>query len=343
MYPSLVLKKPVIKFGVGIDSINVDRYLPPETKTKATPETAAASAAQLPIETLRDLNINGDLLIGKLVYSNIKMNDVKLSLKAKDGMLQFSPAEAKLYEGSYAGDIALDATDKIPKLKVDTQFKDILVEPLLSDLTGEATLTGKGNVGMTLTSSGADINTLRNTLSGKGQFALEDGVMKGIDIAKVLKQVEIKIENKDFGSLTKIDKEGETPFDSVTGTLQINSGVVRNEDLALLAPGFVVNGQGMVMNLQDQTWNYDLEIKADETHVSEGEETYNVGGHRIPIHCSGKLADKDCTPDLAKIVGAVATKQINKKLGGFLDKLTGNRRKRSTSLEGHLLEMNLQI
>ena len=319
--------KPAIQFGIGINGINVDRYLPPESKPKATPETAAAGAAELPLETLRNLNINGDLVIGDFVYSNIKMKDVKLSLKAKDGKLQFSPARADLYEGSYSGDVSLDATGKQPKLNMKTQFQDILVEPLLTDLTGEANLTGKGNIAMNLSSTGGDVNTLRNTLGGQGEFSLTDGILKGVDIPKILRQVEIKIENKDVLGLKNIDKDGETPFDSVTGTLQINSGVVMNQDLALLAPGFEVAGKGMVMNLADQTWKYDMEVEATEERVESGEKAYNVGGHRIPIRCRGKLAAKDCKPDVGKIVSAVAAKQVDRKLEKFLDKLSGKEEK----------------
>lgn len=325
--------KPAIKFGLGVNQINVDRYLPPQTKTKATPETAAAGAAQLPIETLRGLNINGDLLIGDFVYSNIKMKDVKLSLQAKDGLLQFNPAKAQLYEGSYLGNVSLNATGNKPKLTMKTQFQDIQVEPLLTDMTGDAAITGKGNVSLNLTSTGADVNTLRNTLGGTGELALEDGIFKGVDIPRILKDIEIKIENKDVLGLKNIPQGGETPFDSVTGTLQIKSGVVRNEDLALLAPGFEVAGKGMVMNLADQTWKYDLEVEAVEERIEQEEQSYHVGGHRIPIRCRGKLADKNCKPDAGKIVSAVAAKQVDRELGKFLDKLSGKEEEAPASEE----------
>ncbi len=316
--------KPAINFGIGINQINADRYMPPANKAKATPETVAAGAAtELPMDTLRSLNINGDVLIGSLVYSNIKMKDVKLSLKAKDGKLQFKPAKANLYEGNYSGDILLDATGKQPKLNMNTQFNDILIEPLLNDLTGEATLTGKGNVSLNLSSSGADVNALRNSLSGKGELDLVNGILKGVDIPKILHDVEIKIKNKDVLGLKNLPQGGETPFDSVNGTLDINSGVVSNEDLALLASGFNVAGKGMVMNLADQTWKYDLVVEATEQRLEQGEKTYNVGGERIPIRCRGKLADKNCIPDAGKIVSGFAAKQVERKLGDFLDKLSG--------------------
>ena len=56
-----------------------------------------------------------------------------------------------------------------------------------------------------------------------------------------LEQVEIMIESKRFGS--KINTEGDTPFNSLTATLPINKGLVTNDDLLLRAPKFSVTGK----------------------------------------------------------------------------------------------------
>ena len=46
---------PAVKFGVDVDQLNADRYLPAESQTTVTPEAAAAGAATLPTELLRSL------------------------------------------------------------------------------------------------------------------------------------------------------------------------------------------------------------------------------------------------------------------------------------------------
>jgi len=102
---------PDVRFGLGVDQINVDGYLPPEQKGRArpiTPEAAAAGAAQLPVATLRKLKIKGDLLIGKLQISGAKMRNVKLSINAAGGKINVNPIAAALYNGSYNGVINLD-------------------------------------------------------------------------------------------------------------------------------------------------------------------------------------------------------------------------------------------
>ena len=105
-------ENPVIAFNLAIDGINADRYLPPlkkgEKPKPVTPGTAVAAAAQLPVDTLRKLKVNGNLKIGKLIISKAKLNNVQLGLNAKAGKISLNPAKALLYNGSYSGNARLD-------------------------------------------------------------------------------------------------------------------------------------------------------------------------------------------------------------------------------------------
>lgn len=321
------LSKSEYEFGVGIDRIDVDRYLPPKATGKpATPETVAVGAAtELPLETLRALNLKGDLLIGELIISNAKLNDVHLSLAAGDGDIKLAPVGANLYNGSYSGVISLDASGGEPALTVHTDFSNVDIEPLLTDLTGSANLQGTGNISLALNSKGSDINVLRRTLSGNGSIDFRQGVLKGIDIRGILQQLEVMLESKRPG---KLNNGKQTEFDALTATLNINSGIVDNDDLLMLAPGFRVNGDGMLFNLNDETWKYNFIVDVDESTATRGEERYNIGGYKLKIKCRGKIADKKCLPDVESILKALLKNTlgtvIREKIGLPLDILPGS-------------------
>jgi uncharacterized protein involved in outer membrane biogenesis len=302
-----------IEFGLGLDKLNADRYLPPKTKAKAvTPEAAAVGAATgLPVDTLQAIKINGDFVMGSLVISNAKLSDMELSIRADKGDIKLAPAKAKLYQGTYNGDIHLDATGKLPKLTMNTKLTGVEAEPLLTDVVGTASAKGTANITLALSSKGADINTLRSTLAGNGNILFEKGTLYGVDVRSVLHQVEIMIENKKFG---KPDPGEKTEFDKLTGTLKINNGVIDNHDLLMLGSGFSVTGSGMLLNLNDETWKYTLIAKADATRVAQGEKTYNIGGHEVPIKCKGKIAEKNCNPDLEAIAGTILKKAVIDKI-----------------------------
>jgi len=316
-----------IEFGLGVDKLNADRYLPPATdkkKTKAaTPETVAAGVAtKIPVETLRAIKIKGDFVMGEFVISNAKLTDMELSIRADQGDIKLNPIAAKLYEGAYAGDIYLDAKGKEPKLTINTSLTGVQTEPLLTDVTGKADLLGEANIKLALNSSGADTNKLKSRLSGNGDIAFNDGVLKGVDIAKTLRQLEVMIESKRFSSF---DTKGDTVFNALTATLDIKNGVVDNDDLLMAASGFNVTGKGMLINLNDETWKYNLKAEVDAASATSGDDRYNLGGYGLAIKCSGKVVDKKCIPDVGdiakEVLKGVVQDKVQEAIGDKLDKL----------------------
>lgn len=316
-----------IEFGLGVDKLNADRYLPPASdnkKTKAvTPETVAAGVAtKIPVETLRAIKIKGDFVMGEFVISNAKLTDMELSIRADQGDIKLNPIAAKLYEGVYAGDIYLDAKGKEPQLTINTSLTGVQTEPLLTDVTGKADLLGEANMKLALNSSGADTNVLKSRLSGNGDIAFNDGVLKGVDIANTLRQLEVMIESKRFSSF---NTKGDTIFNALTATLNIKNGIVDNDDLLMAAPGFNVTGKGMLINLNDETWKYNLKAEVDAASAASGDERYNLGGYGLAIKCSGKVADKKCIPDVGDIAKALLKGAVQDKvqdaIGDKLDKL----------------------
>jgi len=322
--------QPRINFGIGIDNINVDRYLPPQVKSaKAKPAKAGAAAEQkaaatpatdLPLETIRKLNGKGDLLIGKLIYSNLRLSNIKLGVNAKDGLVKLDPISADLYQGKYNGIIMLDARGKSAILKQETQLSGVQIEPLLKDYTQspESQLAGVANITAKVSSKGSNTLQLKHGLNGQARLAVTDGVLRGIDVRKTLEQAEIILESKIPGT---VKQGGETRFDQLTGTLNINQGVIKNNDLLITAPGFKVNGgvnkKDTLGNLRNNSIKYDLSVAVVEDSATRGTENYNIGGYAIPIRCRGSLDNLAgaCAPDYGKLLGVAIQKGALDALG----------------------------
>lgn len=312
-----------VRFGIDIDQINADRYLPAAEEGQqrpVTPETAAGAAAQLPLETLRSLNSQGELKIGQLIISNARVSDVVLGMNAKDGQINLSPVSANLYEGSYRGDINLNATSDQPTLSFDSALQGVNIDPLMVDVIGASNVSGTGNMELAVSASGIDTPAMIKNLNGNGKIYLEDGILQGVDVAKVLAQVEIMIRNR---RPMQIDRGEQTPFDTFSSTLDINGGVVRSNDLEVLAPGIQVTGRGTVINLNNHNINYDLIASADQGTATRGEEQYDIGGYSIPIKCSGNASDPSCLPNVEKIIAEVVQREVQKQIGNVLQRALG--------------------
>ena len=87
--------RSALRFDLDVDGIDVDRYLAPvkEEAKAASPGGAAAGATEIPVETLRALDIDGKAKIGKLKISKLNMANVRATVKANNGVVNLSPLE----------------------------------------------------------------------------------------------------------------------------------------------------------------------------------------------------------------------------------------------------------
>ncbi len=312
-----------LKFDLKADQLNADRYLAPTAEDKAkpvTPEAAAAGAAQLPIDTLRGLNIDGKFSLANLQFSGLKLANVLLQIKAKNGLVGLNPANAELYGGRYQGVMAVDATGKVPAVNINTTLAKVAIKPLLTDMTGKSDLEGTVNFEAKLTARGNTNNALTKSLSGPASFAVTDGVFHGVDVPAVLKTAEFILESK---TLQPIPNGGSTQFQSLTGSLDFQNGVVFNQDLLLDGAGFKVTGEGMLANLQDMTIKYDAKIGIDKENVAQTSANYNLGDYAIPIRCRGEISGTSCLPDLGELAKQAAGKAVKEKIKEKLEESMG--------------------
>lgn len=315
-------KGPTLDFALKLDALNADRYLPPtaegESRPVVTPDAAVAGAAgALPVRTLRTLGLKGKLDIGALTLSGAQLRELSLALDADHGLLRLDPLKASLYGGRYLGSVQLDARPKLAKLSLDSRLDKVEVGPLLADVARNDSLSGVIDLAAALEAQGGNARRTRQSLAGTGRFDFERGVFRGVDAVAILRAVEKIIECK---CVVPVPKGGETAFDSLTGTLAVKGGVVRNEDLLMRGRGFTIKGRGMLANLNDKSLKYDLELAVDASRDAAGGDKLKLGGYTVPIACRGEVSKPTCLPDFGHILGDVAKSAVKQKLK---DKLGG--------------------
>lgn len=304
------LSVPDFSFKLAADNLDLDRYLPPAasgkgggTKVKPVmPETALVGLAQIPVETLRRLRVQGELRLDQLTTMGLKVSQVNLPLLAGDGVVGVEPATAELYQGKYRGVARLDVTGEVPQLSLKSDLARVALEPLLEDLAGRRDLAGSVNFEARLSSSGATPDALRKTLAGQATFALRNGVFRGVDVPAVLGAGRLLLAGK---LPARLPMGGETAFRALTGTLELRNGVVSNQDMQLDGEDFSLRGSGTVVKLADATMNYEARLMLGRD------------GPEIPIRCRGPLAGSSCLPDFK----ALSQRKLSKPLGTAVKRL----------------------
>ncbi len=324
--------KPGFRFDLSLDEIDADRYLPPvkEGKQQSAPPASAAAggATELPLQTLRDINARGSLKIGKLKASGITSENVVVTIDAKDGLIKLNPMQADLYQGKYQGNVNVDARGDVLKLAIDERLQGIQAGPLLKDLTGDDKISGQANANVKLNGTGKDIDAIKQTLSGNGNFSFSDGALKGINIGETIRKAKAALSGQ---KLADTGAPESTDFSSLTGSFTANNGIINNDDLEMMSPLLRVNGKGNA-SLPKETIDYALRVAIVGTSKGQGgKELAELKGVTIPIKITGTFSELKPSVDLAAIVKeqasgelkAKAEEKLKDKLGDDLGGLLG--------------------
>ena len=309
---------PAITFTLHADRLDADRYLPPvaadSEPVAATPAAATAGGAgALPVDMLRDLQLDGTLIVDSLKAYNLSSSDIEIRIRSQDGLLRIHPAGASMYGGRYQGDIALDVRKDTPRLSLNERLTRVQAGPLLKDLTGEDTLLGTADMHAQLTAEGATPEAMRRTLNGDASFAFTDGAVKGVNVAGLIRNAQAKLQGK---PAPKNDLPNQTDFAEMKGTATVTNGLVKNKDLSMQSPLLRITGKGKA-SLPDETIDYLLTAKIVGSLEGQGGKTLGeLKGVAIPVRIGGTFSKPTYTPDLAAALGDAAKDKARENIEG---------------------------
>ncbi|TNC94430.1 MAG: AsmA protein [Gallionellaceae bacterium] len=298
--------KPAIRYDLEIDQFDADLYIPKSTEAKV--EKASEPEQPFDLSALKPLNIEGSLRIGAFKAANVKVKQLRVDVKAKDGMVKIAPFSANLYSGSIASDIAVDASKTQPVFTVNAKLNGLEIGPLLQDALNMDFVNGKGTVGINVTTQGDRVSVLKKALNGTLSVNLADGAVKGINLAKSARDLG-KGGDKTQGANTA----EQTDFSELKATFKITNGVAHNEDLSMKSPFVRVGGKGDI-NVGNDSLDYLVKATLAGTAEGQGGKD-NVSGLTIPVRLSGPFADLKFKLDF----GAAISDQAKQKAAAVAD------------------------
>ncbi len=296
---------PAINFDVELDQFNADLYLPPKAPDAPKPATTEPEKP-FDLSALRKLNIDGSLRVGALQVANVKSKNVRVDVKAHGGVLRISPLSANLYDGSMSGNITVDASQATPSFAIQQVLSGINIAPLSKDAANFDTLEGHGTININVTTQGDRVSALKKALNGTLSLALADGAVKGINVAKQIREAKASLGG---GSKTQAAKQDEkTDFSELRASFRITQGVAHNEDLSMKSPLLRLGGIGDI-NVGDNSMDYLAKATLAGTLEGQGGKD-KVGGLTLPLRISGPFADLKYSLDFGAMFGDNAKQQL---------------------------------
>ena len=316
---------PSIGFDIGIDSLNLDKYLPRQQAKSpgATVPAGAEKHVEQPIDlsALKGLNLNGGLRVGLLVAHGVKIEKMQIGVHASGGRLDLNPISASLYQGTLLGSASANANGNL--FSVKQQLAGVSIGPLMRDAAGKDPLEGRGNVQMDVQTSGATVAALKKALNGTASLNLKDGALKGINLAESFRKAKAALGAKG-ATEQAANKADKTDFSEMSASFVIRNGVAHNEDLSAKSPFLRLSGAGDI-NLGADTMDYLAKAAIVNSAGGQGgKELESIKGLTVPVRLTGPLDSLKYSIDYASMVSESAKQQLQQKVQEQLgEKLKG--------------------
>ena len=308
--------------NLNIDTINLDRYLPPPSitnskKAKPTKQNAALETALIPIALLTQVDVNANVKINKLQIKNTHWKNLKLVTKAKEGNVNINPLTLQGYGSTINSRIAIKATKQSASLSANFNIENINSGEILKDFMDVKNLQGLASVKANINTKGVKLTQLKQNLNGNVLFNLKDGIIKGFDLEHEINKLNAKIKRQ---PVPATPSPLQTKFTNLSASAIIKNGIIHNNDLRAATPFTRIIGQGNV-NLPKEQLNYVATVKLTNSRdISSNKSFEKMNAVPLDVHILGTFDKPKVKADFSKALKSLAKKDLKKHEGKLKEK-----------------------
>lgn len=289
---------PAASLQLAVDSIDLDRYLPPASgdgSAAADGEapadgTGADPVASLPLDAMRGVRADAAVDIGRLQVRGLEATNAMLRARLDDGLFTLERLSADAAGGSLQIGARLDGRTDTPATGLDIRIDGIRAEPLLQALTGSVPVSGRLDAGIDLETAGGTLDEWIGALGGTIETTFSEGAVEGINIAQRIRVAWARLQGE---QVEEAAAERRTDFSRLHFAGTVRDGVLRSDTLDLRAPLLRVGGSGEV-DLARREIDYVARVRVTGTLEGQGGGSLEqVRGLDIPLRLRGPLTGPD--------------------------------------------------
>ena len=297
--------QPAVQFELTARLLDLDKLLGISTEPAGPAPAGQPAAAEdieiaLPMELLRDLQIDGRVVINRLQVQGLSLNNILLKLDAGQGVIDLKPLQMELYSGRFEGAVQVNAQDEQPRYRVSKQLSTFQVGSFLRDFSGDDPISGEVNLELDARTTGNWLSELKANLNGDLAVEINDGALTGFNLRHEVDKAKAKFK----GEQPPKQETLVTDFSALSLSGRIENGVLFSDDLKLQAPLLRVGGEGSV-NLVEETVDYRVNSKVVGTSKGQqGGEADELSGLLIPVAIKGPWLDPAIDVQLEEMMKA---------------------------------------
>jgi len=298
-------KAPNIRLRVAAKDLHLDPWLPQPVQVapvnssvegnsasidSSTTAVAEPTAVEPDLRFLKAWRVSMQLQIEKLVMRGLEMDHLRGTLKGERGVFHLAPLGFNLAGGQVRETASLNVNRYPVTWSESIHVADLKLQPVLQALASTDLLDGTMQLDTNLTARGLLAQSAMQSLNGTGQLVLQNGRVKGFDIAGGLR------------NLSSLGMQGSgsakyTDFAQLQASFKIHNGIATNKDLFMASPLFRLTGKGVV-NLPSSRLDYHVRPKLVGSLVGQGDTLMVRKGLSVPLHIYGAFASPKIKPEL---------------------------------------------
>ncbi|MGI9465023.1 MAG: AsmA family protein, partial [Aestuariivirgaceae bacterium] len=293
---SLAGARPQVSANLGADRIDANIYAAPANKGSSSGAvTKGWSDKKFSFAGLKALDANLNLAVSQILYGDVKIGATNVKATLAKGVLTTTLREMTFYDGKANGKLVLNGSKAKPTLQGSLNSTGLDGYRLLADFAKLERISGVTGVNLAIAASGNSQQEMVSTLRGKGKFQFNDGALRGLNIAQMIRNVQKAILG---GWESQPDQK--TDFSVLEASFTIKDGIAQNNDLKLLGPLVRITGVGEI-DLLRQALDYKTNPKLVASLQGQaGDE--QLTGIEVPIIIKGPWSNPKIYPDIEGIL-----------------------------------------
>lgn len=279
---------PRLKLQGDFAALDLNRLLPAPAPASSQPAPPSSGSADTPVDLsgLRGLQAQVSLKAERLVARQFDLHNARLDATLEQGMLRVS----RLAGGTWGGQIEAQAfaDARAQRVTLRGEARGIQLEPALQALAQNDQLEGTGRVTLDLETAGHSVQEMKSRLAGSAAAQLRDGAIKGINLARALRNAKAALSMRE-DAVQKASRTEKTDFSELNASFRIAEGVAHNQDLEMKSPFLRVGGEGRI-DIGRSRLDYTVRAMLAGTSKGQGgAELEALRGLTVPVQLSGPL------------------------------------------------------
>jgi len=303
---------PHIVAKARFDSLDLNKLIPPDEARPKSGGAPAAADAPIDMSGLRSVNGQFSVQAGRFTVRQYRVDDARIAATLDNGLLRVTQLQGRAWNGQLDATALADA--RTNRVAMKGAANGVNVNALLKDVAAKDLLEGTGRVNFDVGTAGRSVSQMKSQLDGQMALQVRDGAIKGVNLAKMLRQAKAAL-NLRQDAVQKASATEKTDFSELSASFQIADGVARSKDLDMKSPFLRLGGEGAI---DVGRGRIDYLTRATVASTSKGQggaELDALRGLTVPVRLSGPFESVDWKIEWSAVARDAVTRELKEKLG----------------------------